>query len=85
MALGMGLLYGPRGGCVLMSELPLIPETYAHGPMEVLGGERFFMSEVPLYAIKNTHRSRILHVQGLLEHKVHHAVGAYSRPMPLGP
>ena len=44
------------------------------------------MGEVPLYADQPARQPENL-LQGLLEHKVHRGVGAYSRPMPvsLGP
>ena len=58
-----------------MSEVPL------WGPR----GEFFLMGEVPV--CMNAHASEPTCVQGFLEHKVRHAVGAYGRPMlmRLGP
>ena len=48
------------------------------------------MGEVPLYCLGGTSPSEglqlagwNLHVQELLEHKVHPAVGAYIRPLPI--
>jgi len=66
-------------GCLAHKKTPpartLRQETW--GPVEVLGGARFLMSEVPLYAMLCGQAGGCTSVQGYLAHK--------KMPTPLGP